>query len=304
MSDMESTDKPKSKSKSVEIPNRDRSNQFNQALTVLRESGEIVNDQQSKALMQFLLTAVWSQSFDFMMAPHFNSHSIPAITELVQIHSRSFELPRDFTGRPSSTDLSIEMLDSVNTLICNCKELELQGPIPIGQYSATDHIYVLSPPSIMLGYMEQWLQVSPDILPTWEKMTLEPYAPGKKVRYAVISPIQYYSDKVPDFFKDLTSMFEGCKLGSHLPIHNEQYLFWVNMQKQLLPERKANKAKQVFIQEYIKQLTLVVQNQGMTNIIIYNFCSGSSFESIRTSSKSKTKIRRSCCTLLSESSSI
>ncbi|KAG9454603.1 hypothetical protein H6P81_007507 [Aristolochia fimbriata] len=73
-------------------------------------------------------------------------------------------------------------------------------------------------PSILVGYQDDWLKTSANSLQLWEKAPLEPYALPKPMTYCVLCPdIGPLMPATADFFQQLTSVYESCKLGSHLP---------------------------------------------------------------------------------------
>jgi hypothetical protein len=57
------------------------------------------------------------------------------------------------------------------------ENLKIDGPLPKEPQSLID----LTVPNIRVGYTEQWLDVSPEIVQFWEKALLEPYSQSKKV---------------------------------------------------------------------------------------------------------------------------
>ncbi|KAL3700535.1 hypothetical protein R1sor_018557 [Riccia sorocarpa] len=73
-------------------------------------------------------------------------------------------------------------------------------------------------PALLVGYQEDWLKTSPNVLPLWEKAPLEPYASPKPVSYYVLClGLDSLVTGASDFFQQLSSVYETCKLGSHLP---------------------------------------------------------------------------------------
>lgn len=63
------------------------------------------------------------------------------------------------------------------------------------------------------------LAVSPFALKFWDKLLLEPYAPGHNMYYLVITPDdQNLLGHVNPFFKELSNTYELLKLGKHIPI--------------------------------------------------------------------------------------
>ncbi|KAL2651163.1 hypothetical protein R1flu_019291 [Riccia fluitans] len=73
-------------------------------------------------------------------------------------------------------------------------------------------------PAFLVGYQEDWLKISPNVLPLWEKAPMEPYASPKPVSYYVLClGLDSLVTAASDFFQQLSSVYETCKLGSHLP---------------------------------------------------------------------------------------
>ncbi|KAK9736067.1 hypothetical protein RND81_04G247700 [Saponaria officinalis] len=73
-------------------------------------------------------------------------------------------------------------------------------------------------PSILVGYQDDWLKTSATSLQHWEKAPLEPYAFQKHMSYYVVCPnIDSLTSVAADFFQQLGTVYEMCKLGSHTP---------------------------------------------------------------------------------------
>ncbi|XP_020091432.1 mediator of RNA polymerase II transcription subunit 13 isoform X2 [Ananas comosus] len=81
---------------------------------------------------------------------------------------------------------------------------------------------VLPLPSLLVGYQDDWLKTSPNCLKLWEKAPLEPYALPKPVNYYAVCPdIDLLTSAAADFFQQLGTVYEACKLGTHAP-HNSE----------------------------------------------------------------------------------
>ncbi|KAL1192992.1 Mediator of RNA polymerase II transcription subunit 13 [Cardamine amara subsp. amara] len=79
-------------------------------------------------------------------------------------------------------------------------------------------LFVLPSPSILVGYQDDWLKISTNSLPHWEKAPFEPYAPPKNINYTVVCPdIDPLTCAAADFFQQLGTVYETCRLGTHLP---------------------------------------------------------------------------------------
>ncbi|XP_020581529.1 mediator of RNA polymerase II transcription subunit 13 [Phalaenopsis equestris] len=107
----------------------------------------------------------------------------------------------DSTPRRSNQDIS-------------CSELDAQKLT--SRFKPT--LAVLSLPTLLVGYQDDWLKTSVNCLQLWEKAPLEPYASPKPVSYFVVCPdIDLLTSAGIDFFQQLGTVYEACKLGSHTP---------------------------------------------------------------------------------------
>ncbi|KAG0487445.1 hypothetical protein HPP92_009540 [Vanilla planifolia] len=85
-------------------------------------------------------------------------------------------------------------------------------------------IAVLPVPALLVGYQDDWLKTSITCLQLWEKAPLEPYALPKPVVYYAICPeIDLLISAATDFFHQLGTVYEACKLGSHTPQNNSGF---------------------------------------------------------------------------------
>ncbi|KAJ4755679.1 Mediator of RNA polymerase II transcription subunit 13 [Rhynchospora pubera] len=74
----------------------------------------------------------------------------------------------------------------------------------------------LPTPSLLVGYQDDWLKASVNCIQLWEKAPLEPYASPKPVTYYAICPdIELLTTASIDFFQQLGTVYEICKLGTH-----------------------------------------------------------------------------------------
>lgn len=79
-------------------------------------------------------------------------------------------------------------------------------------------LLVLPFPAILVGYQDDWLKTSASSLQLWEKAPLEPYAMQKHMTYYVVCPdIDPLTTAAADFFQQLGTVYETCKLGTHSP---------------------------------------------------------------------------------------
>lgn len=75
-------------------------------------------------------------------------------------------------------------------------------------------------PALLVGYQDDWLKTSSSTLQLWEKAPLEPYALPKPVSYYVICPnIDPLLSASADFFQQLSTVYEACKLGTHTSVN-------------------------------------------------------------------------------------
>ncbi|XP_017226286.1 mediator of RNA polymerase II transcription subunit 13 [Daucus carota subsp. sativus] len=79
-------------------------------------------------------------------------------------------------------------------------------------------LLVLPFPAILVGYQDDWLKTAANSLQVWEKAPLEPYAMQKHMAYCVVCPdIDPLATATADFFQQLGTVYETCKLGTHSP---------------------------------------------------------------------------------------
>lgn len=86
-------------------------------------------------------------------------------------------------------------------------------------------------PALLASSLDkEWVTISPYAIKFWEKLNLEPYSKQKNVAYLVMMPeidflnekdslVEYETTKqsVKAYFKELSSMYEMCRLGLHRP---------------------------------------------------------------------------------------
>ncbi|XP_037444717.1 mediator of RNA polymerase II transcription subunit 13-like isoform X1 [Triticum dicoccoides] len=90
-----------------------------------------------------------------------------------------------------------------------------------GYHRVRPTIAVLPSPSLLVGYQDDWLKTSANCLKLWEKAPLEPYASAKPVTYYALCPdIDLLTSAATDFFMQLGTIYEVCKLGTHSPQHS------------------------------------------------------------------------------------
>ncbi|CAB4029347.1 mediator of RNA polymerase II transcription subunit 13-like, partial [Paramuricea clavata] len=101
----------------------------------------------------------------------------------------------------------------------------VQGPLSLkqlcqvnskGSVSAGDPARI---PRVIVGHDGNWLSVSPLALHHWEKIFLEPYTSSRDVTYVVLAPENETTNtNVKYFFRELSSTYETCQLGRHVPV--------------------------------------------------------------------------------------
>lgn len=100
----------------------------------------------------------------------------------------------------------------------------IQGPLTWRQFHrmASSHAGQCEPqpiPSVVVGHEKDWLSVSPYAIQYWDQLALEPYSYARDVAYIVIAPDnKFIVDEAKQFFKELSTTYEMCKLGRHSPI--------------------------------------------------------------------------------------
>lgn len=100
----------------------------------------------------------------------------------------------------------------------------IQGPLTWRQFHrmASSQAGQCEPqpiPSVIVGHEKDWLSVSPYAIQYWDQLALEPYSYARDVAYIVIAPdSKFIVDEAKQFFKELSTTYEMCKLGRHSPI--------------------------------------------------------------------------------------
>ncbi|CAF0983342.1 unnamed protein product [Rotaria sordida] len=84
-------------------------------------------------------------------------------------------------------------------------EEQISGPQPI--------------PYILAGLDREWIMLAPYGLKFWDKLCLEPYSKRKDIGYICIVPDNdYICTMTKIYFRELSSHYELCRLGSHRPL--------------------------------------------------------------------------------------
>ena len=75
-------------------------------------------------------------------------------------------------------------------------------------------------PQFLVGHDRDWMSVSPYSLRYWDKQFLEPFGKVRDVLYVVVAPDNDMVLKhVNSFFKELSTVYETCRLGRHCAIN-------------------------------------------------------------------------------------
>ncbi|CAB4058261.1 MED13 [Lepeophtheirus salmonis] len=93
----------------------------------------------------------------------------------------------------------------------------MAGPSTKG--NTDDQCEPLPIPTVTVGYEKDFLSISPLALHFWEGLSLEPFAQPRDVAYIVVAPDnELVLNSVKEFFRNLSSIYEMCRLGKHVPI--------------------------------------------------------------------------------------
>ncbi|XP_022095741.1 mediator of RNA polymerase II transcription subunit 13-like isoform X2 [Acanthaster planci] len=78
-------------------------------------------------------------------------------------------------------------------------------------------------PPLLVGYDKDWLSSSPYALHNWEKLLLEPYSTARDIAYVALVPDNdFILQCAKSFFREVTAVYESCRLGRHAPIAKTQ----------------------------------------------------------------------------------
>ncbi|MGH0159948.1 UNVERIFIED_CONTAM: hypothetical protein FKN15_046227 [Acipenser sinensis] len=88
-----------------------------------------------------------------------------------------------------------------------------------GSYGTDESPEPLPIPTFLVGYEYDFVVLSPFGLPYWEKLLLDPFGSQRDVAYLVVCPEnEALLNGAKSFFRDLTAVYESCRLGQHRPI--------------------------------------------------------------------------------------
>ncbi|XP_055863166.1 mediator of RNA polymerase II transcription subunit 13-like isoform X2 [Biomphalaria glabrata] len=138
---------------------------------------------------------------------------------------------------PSSTQETIQCLKSLHPILQTAIQNKrvtrlwentytLQGPISWKDFHdlagrGTEENHEPQPiPHFLVGHDRDWLTVSPYSIRFWDKQFLEPYGRMRDVLYVVVAPDNdFILQHVVSFFKELSTVYEMCRLGRHCAIN-------------------------------------------------------------------------------------
>ncbi|XP_071486432.1 mediator of RNA polymerase II transcription subunit 13-like [Diadema antillarum] len=149
-------------------------------------------------------------------------HSWPYIPALAQSTMSSQDIVRTLS---SLQPLLQDAIQKKRTTRLWEKPYTVQGPLTwqvffnIGVRGAAETPEPLPIPRLLIGHDKDWLSSSPFTLYYWEKLMLEPYSSPRDVAYIALVPENRYIHHCAlMYFKELTAVYEGCRLGRHAPI--------------------------------------------------------------------------------------
>lgn len=77
------------------------------------------------------------------------------------------------------------------------------------------------PPSFLTSFGEDWIELRPEMLASWECAQLKPLVEPKKIDYLVLCPStenQWMAELMESFIRNVSAMYQDCGLGDHLPL--------------------------------------------------------------------------------------
>lgn len=111
---------------------------------------------------------------------------------------------------------------AVDASSANCSgNLQVTGPLNLSDvYGDGSVVTQLETPQVCIGYNDDWIETSGDVLPLWEKSGLEPYSERKHVQYIILAP-KSSEEGAKVFFRDVSAAYEECSYGTHTPMPGE-----------------------------------------------------------------------------------
>lgn len=141
-----------------------------------------------------------------------------------------------FSRGPLSSQDIVQVLRSLQPLLHDAiqkkrtkklweRPYKVQGPLTwqvffnIAIKGSSESPEPLPVPPLLVGYEKDWMSSSPYAVLYWEKLLLEPFSSSRDIAYIALVPDQEFICKCAKmFFKELTSVYESCNLGRHVPM--------------------------------------------------------------------------------------
>ena len=119
--------------------------------------------------------------------------------------------------------VEFETVLAIRVPICYFELMEVFIYIFFFFFAGSDEVSEPQPiPPLLAGYDKDWLSLSPYALRYWDKLLLEPYSKQQDVAYIVVAPDnEYILSATQVFFKELSTVYELCRLGKHCPISKD-----------------------------------------------------------------------------------
>ncbi|KAI8142064.1 mediator complex subunit 13 C-terminal-domain-containing protein [Fennellomyces sp. T-0311] len=139
--------------------------------------------------------------------------------------------------------------------------------------SAEPNLSPLSPPEIIVGRQDDWVEGSTAMVGLWEKLRLEPYSFKNNVLYFVVYPDNSdLASQLSTFFANLNSVYETCQLGIHRPGNTEQFYHGavpVPLPSGDISWKKGYMAACENLGLALARTDIMAQERGISNIVIY-----------------------------------
>ncbi|KAI7891231.1 mediator complex subunit 13 C-terminal-domain-containing protein [Mucor mucedo] len=126
--------------------------------------------------------------------------------------------------------------------------IDIKGPLTIQQYyslytpnqshskygkyqvkkkrPSQPNLDTLNKPNVVITRNEDALEGSSKMIPFWEKLGLEPYSTKKQINYLVVYPNNRdIETTVGKFFRNLSTVYDTCRLGKHSGDHSGPYRY-------------------------------------------------------------------------------
>ncbi|EFC44013.1 predicted protein [Naegleria gruberi] len=244
---------------------------------ILKKSLELISNESEfnkSDILSFIMDGCWKDSETPCEYPQKSVKLSNNTMEVIQVVSRCNFQTDDLSNDLTLTDESLPILYKVSDILSRVGDETIKGPL-----KDISSILQLDTPTVRVGYMEQWLDSQPDIISEWEKSLLEPYASPKRINFCVIGvePAQFnvndgvYSD-LYGFFENLSTIYEICKLGTHVPIHNEFITDGIVpiAYKYSQPSPSGTKSQKIQLEEFIEQFQKSAKKVEQGIINFYN----------------------------------